>query len=265
MKKVGVALYNNFQGSIESFFGFLDSLGVDYVEIGKEWIPPQKEINKINDLLDIYNLNSNLHVSYPYNLAETDERKWKRNILGVLGDLGVCYDLNIKNAVLHCGWIQSHDSSKEALNEGYERFAEAYNMISDFSKDFGVKIGLENQCSEGLNHYIFQDQTDAQKIMEFTDDKVSFVLDVGHLGRLGGSLNKMIETVGDNLIGIHVHDFDDFGRDHLPLGTGKLDLNALLRLVEDKDIFITLENRSVPHIKYSILHSSLAEICHPVH
>ena len=187
------------------------------MEIGKEWIPPQKEMDRDQkiDLLDIYNLNANLHVSYPYNLAETDERKWRRNILR-LRDRGVCYDLNIKNAVLHCGWLQSHDSSKEALNEGYERFAEAYNMISDFSQDFGVKIGLENQCSEGFKHYILQDQNDAQKIMEFTDGKVSFVLDVGHLGRLGGSLSKMIDIVGDNLIGIHVHDFDEFGRDRLP-------------------------------------------------
>ena len=75
----------------------------------------------------------------------------------------------------------------------------------------------------------------------------------------------MMDIIGDNLIGVHVHDFDEFGRDHLPLGTGKLDLNALLNFVQDKDIFITLENRSVPHIKYSILHSSLAEICHPIH
>ena len=59
-------------------------------------------------------------------------------------------------------------------------------MISDFSQDFGVKIGLENQCSEGFKHYIFQDQNDAQKIMDSIND-VSFVLDVGHLGRLGGS------------------------------------------------------------------------------
>ena len=264
MKKVGVALYNNFKGSIESFFSFLDSLGIDYVEIGKEWIPPQKEINKINDLLDIYNLNANLHVSQLYNLAECDERKWKRNILGVLGDLGVCYDLNIKNAVLHCGWIQNHDSSKEALNEGYKRFAEAYNMISDFSHDFNVEVGLENQCSNGFKHYIFQDQNDAKKIKEYTDSKVSFVLDAGHLGRLRGSLSKMIEVVGDDLMEIHVHDFDEFGRDHLPLGTGKLDLNALLNSIPDKDIFITLENRSVSHIKHSILYSSLAEICHPV-
>ncbi|MBP1945961.1 hypothetical protein [Methanobacterium petrolearium] len=39
MKTVSVALYNNFCGTIDSFFGFLHSSGVDYVKIGKEWIP----------------------------------------------------------------------------------------------------------------------------------------------------------------------------------------------------------------------------------
>ena len=264
MINVGVALYNNFRGSIESFLNFLNSLGVDYVEIGKEWIPHRREINFVGDLLDIYNLKSNLHVSYHYNLAELDKNKWKRNILGVLGDLGVCYDLNIENAVLHCGWVPRHDASPETLNDAYGRFAEAYGIIYDFSQDFGVKIGLENQCSEGFKHYIFQNHNDADRLKEVVNKKLSFVLDVGHLGRLNSPLDKMMKSIDNSIIGIHLHDYDENGRDHLPVGTGKLDLDRLFKMIEKKDLFITIENKSVHHIKYSILHSPIANLCYPV-
>lgn len=263
MKKVGVALYNNFRGSIESFFSFLHNLGVDYVEIGKEWIPQRGDTRKMRDLLDIYDLKANLHVSQHYNLAELDNNKWKRNVLGVLGDLGVCYDLQIENAVLHCGWLERDDASKNSIDEGFLRFAEAYGVIHDYAQDFCVRIGLENQCTDGYKRYIFQDTDGLNKLEEVAGRDLNFVLDVGHLGRLGLPLSQMMERIEDKLIGIHLHDYDDYGRDHLPVGTGNLETAELFNMIKGKDLFITIENRSVPHIKYSFLHSPLTILCHP--
>lgn len=283
MKKVGVALYNDFHGSEESFLSFLQKLGVDYVEIGKEWIPPSNKVRSMEDLLDIYDLKANLHVSYHYNLAEPDRRKWKRNLLGVLGDLGICYDLNVENAVLHCGWLERDESFKDTLNEGFERFGDAFNIIQDFAGDFGLKVGLENQCSMGWQHnlfsetrlmksstiegwenYLFQKTEDADRLREIIGDDIRFVLDVGHLGISHVSLEEMIKIMGDDLIGIHIHDFDEFGRDHLPLGTGKLDMDKLFTLIRNRDLFITLENRSASHIKYSIQNSPLMSLCNSI-
>ena len=263
MKKIGVALYNDFRGSMESFFSFLHRLNVNFVEIGKEWIPQRGNTQKIRDLLDIYNLKANLHMSQQYNLAELEDHKWKRNILGVLGDLGICYDLKIENAVLHGGWIKRDDITPSAMEAGLERFADAYNIINDYAKDFCVNIGLENQCTDGYKYYIFQDNNNVNELETLIGKDISYVLDVGHLGRLGLPLNQMMEIIEDKLIGIHLHDYDDFGRDHLPVGTGKLNVNELFRMIRGKELFITLENRSIPHIKYSFLHSPLTVLRHP--
>ncbi len=263
MKKIGVALYNDFRGSIESFFSFLNNLNVNYVEIGKEWIPRRGDIRKTRDLLNIYDLKANLHISQQYNLAELDHQKWKRNVLGVFGDLGVCYDLQIENAVLHCGWIKRDDITLSSMDEGFERFTEAYNLINDYAKDFCVNIGLENQCTDGYKYYIFQDMDHVHKLEKGIGKDASYVLDVGHLGRLGLPLNQMIERIEDKLIGIHLHDYNDFGKDHLPVGTGNLEVTELFKMIRGKDLFITIENRSIPHIKYSFLHSPLTVLCHP--
>jgi len=263
MKKIGVALYNEFSGSLESFLSFLHKLNVNYVEIGKEWIPQKGDVRKTGDLLNIHDLKANLHISQQYNLAELDDKKWKRNILGVLGDLGVCYDLQIQYAVLHCGWIKRDDITPSSLDEGIERFAEAYTLINDYAKDFCVNIGLENQCTDGYKYYILQDTDNINKIENLIGKDISYVLDVGHLGRLGFPLSEMMDRIEDKLIGIHLHDYDDYGRDHLPIGTGNLKVNELFRMIKGKDLFITVENKSVPHIKYSFLHSPLTILCHP--
>ena len=253
-KKIGVALYNEFRGSLESFLHFLSNTEINYVEIGKDWIPTRRELDRFRDLLEIYQLGATLHISDHYNLAEPNLGKWKRNILGVLGDLSVCYDLGIKSAVLHCGWV----SDPKDLSKGYERFGEAYKTISGFAEDLDVGISLENQCSEGLRNYIFQDYRDIDKLSEFVDpDEMFFTLDVGHAGRYGAPLDEMASSMGDKLVKIHLHDYNKLGKDHLPLGTGELDKKMVLKIIEENDPLITIENRSVQDIRNSI--SYLAE------
>jgi len=137
----GVALYSEFRGSLKSFLDFLTEMDVGYVEMGKDWIPTRKEIGEIRDLLEIYQIGATFHISDHLNIASLDWREWRSNILGVLGDLSVCYDLGMESAVLHCGWVPW----SEELDKGYERFKEAYEIISDFAVDLDVKIGLENQ------------------------------------------------------------------------------------------------------------------------
>jgi sugar phosphate isomerase/epimerase len=247
--KIGVALYNEFRGSIESFLNFLSNAGIDYVEIGKDWIPTRRELGGTKDLLEIYQLEATLHISNHYNLAELDKKKWKRNILGVLGDLSVCYEIGAKSAVLHCGWV----SQPKDLAKGYERFGEAYEIISNFAKDLDVKIGLENQCSEGLKHYIFEDHESIDKLSEFIEpEDMFFVLDVGHSGRRGTPLDEIVSRMGDRLIEIHLHDYNELGVDHLPLGTGRLDVKKVLKVMEEKTPLVTLENKSVKWIRDSI-------------
>lgn len=265
MKKIGVALYNNFQGSLESFFSFLHKLNVDYVEIGKEWIPQRGHIQETRDLLEIYDLKASLHISPQYNLAELDDHRWKRNILGVLGDLGIAYDLQAETAVLHCGWIKRDDITPTTMDEGYQRFAEAYNIINDYAKDFCLNVGLENQCTDGYRYYLFQDTDNVNKLEELIDNEISYILDVGHLGRLGMPLSQMMERIEDKLIGIHLHDYNDFGEDHLPVGMGNLKVKELFNMLKGKDLFITIENRSISHIKYTLLHSPLTVLCHPAY
>lgn len=248
--RIGVALYNDFRASVEAFLKFLKDMDIAYMEIGKEWIPSRKELGEIKDLLDIYELRATLHIPGDFNLAELDERRWKRNILGVLGDLSVCYDLEVESAVLHCGWV----SHPQELAAGYARFGEAYQIIDDFARDLEVRIYLENQCRKNSKLYIFEDQHSIDRLSEVIDlDRAWFVLDVGHVGRLGISLDALASSMGDRLAEVHLHDYNGRGQDHLPLGAGRFDVTALCPIIEERSPLIVIENRSVGAIKNSIL------------
>ncbi len=43
-----------------------------------------------------------------------------------------------------------------------------------------------------------------------------------------------IQKIDNNLIGLHLHDFDGLGQDHLPLGTGIMESN-LFKIIEKKN------------------------------
>ena len=246
--RIGAALYNEFRGSLESFLHFLNNEGISYVEIGKDWIPTRRELGRFRDLLEIYELKATLHISDHYNLAELKQKAWKRNILGVLGDLSVCYDLEVESAVLHCGWV----SDARYMSKAVKRFVEAYNLVSGFANDLNVIIGLENQCRDDTKKFVFQTDEDVNRLVELSEKEMFFVLDVGHLGRLGIPLEKMVSSIGDRLVEIHLHDYNELGRDHLPLGAGKLNKKLVFMIIEEKNPLVTIENKSVGDIRRTI-------------
>ena len=66
---------------------------------------------------------------------------------------------------------------------------------------------------------------------------------------LGLPVVQMMESIEDKLKGNIYMIYNDYRRDHLPVGTGNLEINELFNMIKGKDLFITIEKRSVPHIK----------------
>jgi sugar phosphate isomerase/epimerase len=82
-----------------------------------------------------------------------------------------------------------------------------------------------------------------------------FCLDVGHQHSFSRTpLPEWIEALGDFLQEIHVHDNKGTRDDHLPVGQGTIDFEALFRLLRTKSIFplITLEPHQEAHLAESL-------------
>jgi inosose dehydratase len=96
----------------------------------------------------------------------------------------------------------------------------------------------------------------------------SICLDVGHLAWQGGGELAFLERHGERVREVHLHDAVPLSpeqgkraRDHLPLGQGELDYEALLRKLDEIgfDGCVIIENNSEADLRESLkkLQSSL--------
>ena len=75
-------------------------------------------------------------------------------------------------------------------------------------------------------------------------------LDVGHDCRAEGEDRPVYAAHRDRLCHIHLHDVRE-GKDHLPLGTGEVDLPAALALAEEQNCRVVVETKTAASLRRS--------------
>jgi sugar phosphate isomerase/epimerase len=72
--------------------------------------------------------------------------------------------------------------------------------------------------------------------------KYNCTFDVGHWGKQGYNVYELLEKYKDTIHDIHLHDFTN-DKDHLPLGTGTLDITRFMKLLRHIQYqhYLTLE------------------------
>ena len=121
---------------------------------------------------------------------------------------------------------------RESYKKVWPRVHECLKPIVDLAGELKIKLGFEirEDFEEFPNEVEFADVLD-----EFPREVVGYWHDFGHAQRkefLGW--HDHIETLArrrDRLFGLHIHDCRRPTEDHLPLGHGEIQFNALLPLV----------------------------------
>ncbi|HEC75732.1 MAG TPA: sugar phosphate isomerase/epimerase [Thermoplasmatales archaeon] len=132
---------------------------------------------------------------------------------------------------VHGGWPPSLFNAKE----GIELQIESFKILLERAEKYGIKLMYESGVKE-LDNY-----TNVAKIMQALP-KLYFHLDVGHVSLHGRDACKFIRRLHTKIKHIHIH--DNFGKDdlHLPIGTGKIKWENVIReLKKYYDGTITLE------------------------
>ena len=66
-------------------------------------------------------------------------------------------------------------------------------------------------------------------------------MDIGHNCCAGNADEPWILSHADRLIHMHLHDVRDCKKDHLPFGTGNLDLSKYLSLAQDRTAVVEVK------------------------
>lgn len=103
-----------------------------------------------------------------------------------------------------------------------ERYFEQYSKLLDIAEEQGITIAQENIC-----YCKSKDIDFLRRLKENCGERVKYLLDIKQAVRAGISPFELIETLGNDIVHIHISDNSPEG-DCLPVGKGSFDFVKLV-------------------------------------
>ena len=139
------------------------------------------------------------------------------------------------------------ESKVYLFREYYGRYLQSMAEFRDECEeqigDAGLHICVEN--SDGYTDF----QVEALDLL-LKSPVFGLTLDIGHNFSTGGEDEAVILERAEKLFHMHMHDAAG-GRNHLPLGTGELDIPRYLKLAADKNCRTVLETKTIAGLRQS--------------
>ena len=125
-------------------------------------------------------------------------------------------DLDIRVMTVHPGLYSM--AVKGLEGRSIENAAKVMRGFDHISKEYGVTMAIENMPN--VPYFIGRTAVELQQVISDTDLSVCF--DVGHANTTG-QIDAMIDTFGDRIANIHIHDNNGEKDEHLTIGDGNID------------------------------------------
>lgn len=130
---------------------------------------------------------------------------------------------------------------------------QSLSEIAPLQEELGMRLAVENMPK---SDWLFFNKPD----LDLHD--LGLVLDIGHANTCG-TLQEFLNHPA--LTHIHLHDNSGQGDEHLALGQGRIDLLPILKVIEERDLTATLEQKTEKAVIESLQaiqrHSELAPLC----
>lgn len=199
-----------------------------------------------------------------FNLSEVNQGIQKVIISEFQEMLDYCNQLNLKNIVIHPGYLDYYETPKvenKAFLDRMERDLQTatkhsvtmLRKLSSMADEYGLTILLENMP---LPRAIAKNCDELRELKNLINmDNVKFVLDTGHLHLTGNDMHQNIICLGDDLRQIHVHDNDTEYDQHRIPGLGTIKWDSFAKSLIDSNfsgiIIIELGESSLEEISQS--------------
>ena len=146
---------------------------------------------------------------------------------------------------------------RNRTEEGLQMVVETFSRLCDVAQDYGTTVAMEGAA--GHVCYDVDTLARARKIMG-RKTKVIFdlynYLDAGNQADYLSILHKGLDTFAGEILLFHMKDclLDATGPKQVPLGTGQLDMKAILTAIKnyDKDAVLTLEGTTGKDIPLAV-------------
>ncbi|MGL4669572.1 MAG: sugar phosphate isomerase/epimerase family protein [Methanobacteriaceae archaeon] len=229
-----LAIHNNSimnGGNYSSFYddlGFLNDLGIDYIEILHEY-PNDNIGNELLELINTYSFKYVVHSPISdVNIASRNLaiRTAAVNEIKKSIDLANILDSNI--VVVHPGTIPF--IARFDVENLINNTKNSLMSCSSYAKDLGVIIAVENMPN--MDMFLYKDIFELNNfINEFNDSSIAMTMDIAHANSSGFSIN---DCYFDSVKHIHLSDNNGIVDSHDSLGKGNIDFKSAIDLFKNK-------------------------------
>jgi sugar phosphate isomerase/epimerase len=212
----------------------LSALGFDYLELAMD--PPQAHYRVIREkkvelltALDRHTMHVVCHLPTFVSTADLTDRLRETSLAEVLDSLETAAELKPLKVVLHPSTVRG--LSMFMMEQVKEYLLKSLDLIVEKADYLGLCLCIENMFPQ---YYSLVNAEDFVEVFE-RFPTLRLTLDMGHGQIDSGGGNRTIEFIerfADRLY--HVHASDNFGKadDHLPIGAGVIDFQALVKALK---------------------------------
>lgn len=195
-----------------------------------EYFRPWKEASKATGIP-----NYQAHAPFPPLVYDDGDMTYNDFLLEVMRKSIIgCDFIDCRNLVIHP--FDYRYPNMTSFQEGWDRNVERYLYLAKTAKEYGVTICIENMNTHDgpINYVALTNQPDrAARLVDTLNDLAGakvfgFCLDIGHAVLGSQDPQDFLETLGDRLTCLHVHDNDGVGDQHLAPGMGGIDWNHVI-------------------------------------
>ncbi|MBM4761148.1 sugar phosphate isomerase/epimerase family protein [Bacillus sp. B15-48] len=138
--------------------------------------------------------------------------------------------IGASHVVIHPGFCFSPVFDKKLAQK---RALEGIHRLCEVAKPLNVRLAIENVGYNGSGLYTAEEYA---QLLDGVDETAGYLIDIGHAQLDGWDVPKVIESVKERLIALHLHDNMGESDDHLPIGEGIMDFKKVLAVVNQHKI-----------------------------
>jgi sugar phosphate isomerase/epimerase len=220
-----------------SLFG---EMGFDYVEITIEapCAHPDKLLHEkqaVQDALQSYNFGVLTHYPWYFSVAHPYQSVQEAIMREFCRAFDVASELGAKKATIHTEFLPSGIQERQVHTA---RTIENVKRLGKEASDRNLELLVENFSASSFSIKEFKQL--------FSDSDLGMTLDVGHAFTADGEgFDNYLAQFKKKVKHVHLHDNDRRSDQHLPLGTGKIDIARVVKELRGfYDGTITLEVHS---------------------
>ena len=177
----------------------------------------------LESMMKSYDLTYSIHAPFnDINIASLNESVREMSVIELIKIMNMASELDIKTVTIHPGLYSMVVSGLE--DRSIMAAKRSLRTLDRMAQECGVRLCVENM--PGFRFFLGQTAEQMSELLEGTN--LPICLDIGHANTTG-QLNEIIDTLGNRIVNVHIHDNDGKQDQHLTIGEGTIDFDDCLK------------------------------------